>query len=80
MKYLAITQGVAEWLLPKVGLIDALHNELRELTSENSILKKFDFIEGPIRIAINETGELIQINSNKKTCQAHPDRFFCIIF
>lgn len=61
MKYLAITQGVAEWLLPKVGLIDALHNELRELTSENSILKKFDFIEGPIRIAINETGELITL-------------------
>ncbi|WP_256081508.1 UvrD-helicase domain-containing protein [Massilia sp. YIM B04103] len=61
MKYLAITQGLAEWLLPKIGLMDALHSALIDLADSKSGIIEFDFIDGPIRMAMDETEQVITL-------------------
>lgn len=53
MTYLALTQGTAEWLLPKVGLIEALNHALPLLCQARSDLSEKVFAEGPIRIAMS---------------------------
>lgn len=57
--YLALTQGTAEWLLPKVGVIDALNAALPQLCAANSELNECDFLEGPLRISADESRQLI---------------------
>ncbi len=61
MTYLAITQGTAEWLLPKIGLIDVIHHTLQLLSNENSGLGDKLFAEGPIRISMNPDRSIIAL-------------------
>lgn len=58
--YLALNQGTAEWLLPKIGLIETLRQSLAELTSSN-VIKNCDFVEGPIRISQDSSGQVLAI-------------------
>jgi hypothetical protein len=59
MTYLAITQGSAEWLLPKVGLLDSLHSALSDWELLSNTLKNNDFIEGPIRLSYNSVTDTV---------------------
>ncbi|WP_435005046.1 UvrD-helicase domain-containing protein [Xanthomonas arboricola] len=59
--YLAFTQSTAEWLLPKVGIIDRLSQALSEMISKASPLEEFDFFAGPLRIALDETKQVIGV-------------------
>ncbi len=54
MKYLAITRNLAEWLLPKVGLISTLHAAIDSLGCEGGDLKETDFLQDAIRISFDE--------------------------
>lgn len=51
MKYLALSQPVSEWLLPKVGLTSVLYESLKELGEDGGTLKNVDFVQDAIRIA-----------------------------
>lgn len=59
--YLALTQGTAEWLLPKVGLIDTLHQTLQLLSKEKADLIGKIFSEGPIRITLSKDRTIIAL-------------------
>lgn len=53
MKYLAITRNLAEWLLPKVGLISSLHGSLESLGKDGGVLREMDFQQNAIRISLD---------------------------
>ena len=53
MKYLAITRSLAEWLLPKVGLISSLHGSLESLGKDGGVLREMDFQQNAIRISLD---------------------------
>ncbi len=57
-KFLALTQGTAEWLIGKTGLIDAIFDHLVAPADAFSDLKEYEFVEGPIRIAVTPDNEL----------------------
>ena len=57
--YLALTQGMAEWLLPKIGVIERIHNVLCEIVRTPKILSGSIFLEGPFRLAANSEGTLL---------------------
>ncbi len=59
MTYFAITQASAEWLLPKVGLLDSLHSALSNWEVLSNSLKDHDFIEGPIRISYDSMEDTV---------------------
>lgn len=51
MKYLAVSQSIAEWLLAKTGLIATLYETLRDLGADGGVLRGSDFVQEAIRIA-----------------------------
>ncbi|MCI0151886.1 UvrD-helicase domain-containing protein [Paraburkholderia sediminicola] len=55
MKYLAIAQPLADWLLPKVGLVSTLYADLRDLGNDGGALRTADFAQDGIRISYDET-------------------------
>ncbi|WP_054926117.1 UvrD-helicase domain-containing protein [Pseudomonas sp. NBRC 111142] len=57
--YLAITQGMAEWLVPKIGVIERIHNTLNEISKNPSIIAGKLFLEGPFRLAATIDGTLV---------------------
>ncbi|ORT73182.1 UvrD-helicase domain-containing protein [Pseudomonas mosselii] len=57
--YLAITQGMAEWLVPKIGVIERIHNTLNEIANNPSIIAGTLFLEGPFRLAGTNDGSLL---------------------
>lgn len=57
--YLALTQGMAEWLLPKIGVIERIHNTLSEIAKKPEIIAGSLLLEGPFRLACNEEGTLL---------------------
>ena len=61
MTYLALTQGTAEWLQGKVGLIDAVRSMLFRGGAAFRVLEKSEFAEGPVRIAASKKLEVIAI-------------------
>ncbi|WP_303671080.1 UvrD-helicase domain-containing protein [Pseudomonas aeruginosa] len=54
MKYVAIAQKLAEWLLPKTGLVALVYDSLRELGSDGGVLKDTDFVQDGIRISYDQ--------------------------
>lgn len=61
MTYLAITQGTADWLNGKVGLIEAIRALLFRGGAAFRPLEEAEFAEGPVRIAISKKRELIAL-------------------
>lgn len=59
--YLAFTQGTADWLLPKVGVIERLFRSLPDLISQTSLLSQYDLFLGPLRISMDESRNVIAI-------------------
>ncbi|MCK9798359.1 UvrD-helicase domain-containing protein [Pseudomonas sp. MAFF 302030] len=57
--YLALTQGMAEWLLPKIGVIEKLQRVIVTVTENPALFAGNLFIEGPFRLACNEQGSLM---------------------
>lgn len=57
--YLALTQGMAEWLLPKIGIIEKLQAVLVKAVDEPSLLSGKIYLEGPFRISGDHRGGLI---------------------
>lgn len=54
MKYLAISRSLAEWLLPKAGLISTLYESLISIGSDGGVLREADFLQNAIRISYDE--------------------------
>jgi superfamily I DNA/RNA helicase len=61
MIYLALTQGTAEWMLPKVGLMDTINKTMQLLYHPESDLETKIFSEGPIRILMNPERTVIAL-------------------
>ena len=61
MTYLAITQGTADWLQGKLGLVDAVHDVVVTKGSELRLLETTEFAEGPVRVAASPGREVIAI-------------------
>lgn len=59
--YLAITQGMAEWLLPKIGVIDDLCEVIKKLTQDSKNLAGKLFAEGPFRLSLSSDGSLLTL-------------------
>jgi len=59
--YLAFTQNAAEWLLPKVGVVERLSQALKDIVRKDSPLESFDFFAGPLRIVMDDDKQLIAI-------------------
>ncbi|VXD08864.1 DNA helicase [Enterobacterales bacterium 8AC] len=59
--YLAMTQGMAEWLLPKIGVIEKLQNVILGLLNKPDFLAGKIFVEGPFRLSGSQEGDLICI-------------------
>lgn len=51
MKYLAVTQSLANWLLPKSGLISTLHSALKDLSQLDGDSLDADLQQNAIRIS-----------------------------
>lgn len=61
MTFLAITQGTADWLLGKPGLMDGLFSILREEAPAFRELQQGDFAEGPVRAALSDKREVLAL-------------------
>lgn len=61
MTYLALTQGTAEWLHGKTGLIDAIRTSLFKGGAAFRPLEESEFAEGPVRMAASKEREVIAI-------------------
>lgn len=59
--YLALTQGAADWLLPKVGVVECVFRSLADLTSEQSPLEQYDLFLGPLRISMDRSRTVIAV-------------------
>lgn len=59
--YIAFTQSAAEWLLPKVGVIERLSQSLPVLTGKDSPLEEADFFAGPLRLAMDDSQTVIAV-------------------
>lgn len=57
--YLALTQGMAEWLLPKIGVIHKLQELILQILDEPDLLSGKFFVEGPFRLSGSEDGKLV---------------------
>jgi superfamily I DNA/RNA helicase len=57
--YLALTQGMAEWLLPKIGVIEKLQDIIIKTAAHPKILTGKIFTEGPIRLAGSQEADLV---------------------
>lgn len=58
MKYLALTQPMAEWLLPKVGLIGVVYESLKDVTAGGGVLRDHDFVQDGLRISYDGNSEV----------------------
>lgn len=56
MTYLAITQGTADWLLGRPGVLETVHRSVRD-TDALAALKQAEFVEGPFRLATTIDGK-----------------------
>lgn len=61
MTVLAITQPSADWLLGKVGLLDALHSILLSDPEALRSLSKGELVEGPFRMSQSPDGQVLAI-------------------
>lgn len=61
MKYFAISQPFAEWILPKVGLISTLFDSLISLGRDGGDLRASDFVQDAIRISYDESSGICAI-------------------
>jgi hypothetical protein len=61
MLFFAVTQQTAEWLLPKMRLLDALRGFLAEVAGNYHRFESSDFVEGPIRIALDDTRQVLAL-------------------
>ena len=61
MTYLALTQGTADWLQEKKGLVDAIRALIFKGGAAFRPLEESEFAEGPIRIAVSKKREVIAI-------------------
>lgn len=59
--YLAITQGTAEWLQSKPGVVEGLTEVLLTNATQFRELEETEFAEGPIRIAATPKREVIAL-------------------
>ncbi|MDU2938605.1 MAG: UvrD-helicase domain-containing protein [Enterobacteriaceae bacterium] len=57
--YLALTQGMAEWLLPKIGVIEKLQDIIAKFLASSEFLAGKIFIEGPFRLSGSQESDLI---------------------
>lgn len=51
MKYLAIAQPLADWLLPKVGIAGLMYDSIKELGDDGGPLRDHDFVQDGLRIS-----------------------------
>ena len=56
MTYLAITQGTAQWMIGKSGVLDALHRALMSGPETLDPLVDHELAEGPFRMSADGTG------------------------
>lgn len=67
MKYIAVTQSFANWLLPKTGLISTIHSALRELSASKKLTvtkeseADFYFQQNAIRISYSPSSGVCAI-------------------
>ncbi|MBJ9144282.1 UvrD-helicase domain-containing protein [Citrobacter braakii] len=57
--YLALTQGMAEWLLPKIGVIEKLQDVIIGHLKKPDLLAGRIFVEGPFRLSCTQEGDII---------------------
>lgn len=57
--YLALTQGMAEWLLPKIGVIEKLQDVITRFIDESDFLSGKIFLEGPFRLSGSPQGDIL---------------------
>src|ERR1700737_372384 len=61
MTYLALTQGTADWLQLKSGVMDAIYEFLTKESPSFRSLQSGDFAEGPFRMAISPKKNVLAI-------------------
>lgn len=61
MKYIAITQSLANWLLPKPGLISTLYSALKELAELSPISEIIEFQQNAIRFSYDGDSKVCAI-------------------
>src|SRR4051812_36979991 len=61
MTFLALTQGTADWLQGKPGLMDGLFLMLRDEGPAYRALDSADFVEGPVRAALSPKREVLAL-------------------
>jgi len=61
MSYIAITQGTADWLLGKAGLIDVLGDILMRSEDELKALRTEEVIEGAFRLSASADGKILAV-------------------
>lgn len=61
MKYLAITRSMAEWLLPKVGLVASLYELFLGFVEDDELLRNIEFTQNAIRISYDERDGILAI-------------------
>jgi len=61
MSYIAITQGTADWLLGKSGLLDILNGILSRSDDELDVLRAGEMTEGPFRLSASPDGEIVAV-------------------
>ncbi len=59
MKYFALTEAVASWILGKAGLIDSLHQAIFDNVAGSLVPIGDEFIEGPFHIASSRRGDVV---------------------
>lgn len=60
-RYLAVTQGTADWLQGKSALIDTLFRVLCSSESEISQLAQHEFVDGPVHMSANASLSVIAL-------------------
>jgi Superfamily I DNA and RNA helicases len=61
MRYLAITQPLAEWLLPKVGLAGMVYDSIKNLGENGGALREHDFVQDGLRISYDNNAGICAI-------------------
>ena len=61
MKYIAVTQPMAEWLLSKGGVIERLYGALGRLGKDGGSLREAEFSFGSVRISYSVASEIAAV-------------------
>lgn len=61
MKYVAVTQPMAEWLLSKNGVIQCLYGVLRSLEADGGVLRDADFSFNSIRLSYSAANQVVAL-------------------